>query len=79
MMLESYKSAKKYHDEAIAVEDAEVRKTFKELAMNEVIEFDRLSYIYEHKSAPNTGDHDYWLHHFKGEMAELRKQVGEIN
>lgn len=80
MMISAYKSAKEYHDEAIMCEDVEGKEVFKQLALAEIEEFDKLSHLYNDKAhhEMKEHEHDYWLEFFKGEVAEIKHAIHEI-
>lgn len=78
MMIAAYKSAKEYHDEALLCENAEHKEMFKQLALGEVEEFEKLSHLYKGKEHLEVKDHDYWLEYFYSEITEIKHAIHEL-
>lgn len=78
MMISTYKGAKHYYEEASETDDQEAKRVFKDLAIGETAEFDKLCHLYMHKEEHGIIEHDYWLEHFKEEILEIRKKIAEL-
>lgn len=76
MMISSYKGAKRYYDEAVICEDPDARRVFKELAIGETSEFDKLCQLYKNKHGAT--EQDFWMDYFREEVMDIRKKIAEI-
>lgn len=78
MMMATHKGAQHYLEEAVSCTDPEVRRVFKDLALGETAEFDKLYQVYKHKFN-NHIESDCWSDYFKDEVHELRTKINELS
>ena len=78
MMMSTYKGAQHYLEEAESCTDSDVRRVFKDLAIGETAEFDKLYQVYKNKF-DNHAEPDCWSEYFKDEVHELRKKINELS